>query len=73
MKSRFLLVPLLLIIFTGCTSEAEKIQGDLMQKKNEITNSASQSIEKVQTKVKQGKEAVDSVQESMKKVEEFSK
>ncbi|MFN7160496.1 MAG: hypothetical protein ACK4NC_02700 [Candidatus Gracilibacteria bacterium] len=73
MKSRLLLVPLLLITLAGCSSQAEKIQGDLMQKKDELSNSAASSIEKIQTKAKQGKEALDSVQNAAKKVDEFSK
>lgn len=73
MKSRLLVVPLLFLVLSGCTSEAEKIKGDLVEKKDQLTNSAATSIEKVKTKVEQGKEAIKSAQDTMKKIDEFTK
>lgn len=72
MKKSLIIVPLLLITLSSCTSEAEKIQGDLLQKKEEITNNATTSLEKAKQKVEQGQEAVKSAQDTIKKFEELS-
>lgn len=70
---RFLLISAFLLTFVSCSGEAQKLQGDLMQKKDELTNSAANSLQKAQEKVQQGKEAVDSVQNAINKVDALTK
>lgn len=68
-----LLLGLVMCILVSCTSETDQLKSDIMKSKEELTNSATTSIDKAKTKIDQGQKALDSAKETMKRIDELSK